>query len=242
MLNLNFGKQVRGVALGSERRGSGGGIRIHHLNALSELLRHEHEMVFDAVALKLITFEPDALVLVVETDSNSSTLGGIDKDSLDLGKFEEGNHLLQRLELHGLVNLRRLLQHANDSEAAHARQELVESDGWNRTRCRQHHCFEVERGEHLLSVLAKVQRVELFLEERVALTCLDGDERQDTLRDELLQQRFAREDFAWIALRIQVVPEERRHSNVTLFREFKLQVRDARRRAGFVGRNRYRGE
>ena len=154
VLVLNLGKELSSV--GPRRQRRGGSFRVHHLHALLELLRHGHEMVLDVITLQLVSFESYALVLVVEANSNSTALGGIYEDALNLGKFQEGNNLLKGLQLHRLVHLRRLLQHAHHSEAAHAGEELIEFDGGDGARGRKLHGLGAEGSEHFLRVLAHV--------------------------------------------------------------------------------------
>ena len=237
VLVLDLGEKLGGVRPRRQRRG--GSFGVHHLHALLELLRHRNEVVLDVVTLQLIALESHALVLVVEANGDSAALGGVDEDAFHLGKFQEGDNLLEGLKFHRLVHLGRLLQHAHDGQAAHAGKELRELDRGNGARGRKLHGLRTEGGEHRLRVLAHVKRMELLLEQRPNLTRLRGHEGKNTLGDELVEQSLAGEHLAGITFGIQGVPEKSGHAHVTLLCVVELLVGGRSGGARLVGRDRH---
>ena len=220
VLALDLREKLRGVGRGSR----GGGLGIHQLDRVTELLCHRNEVVLDVVALELITLEPDTLVLMVEAHRNCATLGSIHENALDLRELHKWDHLLKRFKLHGLVHLGGLLQHANNGEAAHARKEHVELDGGDGTRGRELHRLGVERGEHGLGVLAHVQWVELLLEEGPHLASLSGHQGENALGDELVEERLAGEQLARVPLGVEGVAQQRGHAYIALLGSVKLLI------------------
>ena len=241
VLNLNLGQQLSGVGLG-RRSSSRRFIGVNHLDAVAQLLSHEHKVVLDAVALELVALEANALVLVVKTRRDSSALRAVNKNTLDLSEFQERHHLLKRLKLHGLINLGRLLQHADNGEVAHLRQELTEGERRDGTGRGELDGLSVHGSKHLLGMLAEVQGMEFLLKQSVQLAGLGGHEGQDTLGDELGKQRLAGEHLARITLGVEGVTEQGRHADVTFLGVLDLLVRSTRRCARFVGRDGDRGE
>ena len=76
VLNLNLRQQFSGVGLGCKRR-SRYFVRVNHLDAVAQLLSHEHKVILDAVALELIALKADALVLVVKARRDSAALRAV---------------------------------------------------------------------------------------------------------------------------------------------------------------------
>mmetsp|Transcript_22922 Transcript_22922/g.74677 ORF Transcript_22922/g.74677 Transcript_22922/m.74677 type:complete len:539 (-) Transcript_22922:425-2041(-) len=193
-----------------------------HRHRFLEALRQLRDVPLHPLALERLLADARHSVLVVEPHRQEAVTHSVNDDLFRLLEAEEGNELLERVNLDGVVHTAHLLKRAQRRNLLERRNVVRQLHLRHRRRSRDGARDRLELGEELLGALAKVERAKLSLEEVVKFLHLRVDECHHPLRLQVGEQGGAREHVA-LAL-VEREAEQRRHAVVALLLNLELKV------------------